>query len=47
MGKPVVSKPEEKTTESDEEGMTPLPPLPKKDDFADDAILDEDEDKKS
>lgn len=41
MGKPVVTKPED----ASEEGMTPLPPLPKKDDFADDAILDDEEDK--
>jgi hypothetical protein len=39
MGKPVVTKPEGDTGESS--GPVPLPPLPKKDDFADDAILDE------
>jgi hypothetical protein len=40
MGKPVVTR---KGSESDpsEENITPLPPLPKDDDFADDAILDE------
>ena len=38
MGKPVVTKPE--ASDSDE-GRTPLPPLPD-DDFADDAIIDED-----
>ncbi len=42
MGKPVVSKPSD--PDSKDEGMTELPPLPKKDDFADDAIID-DEDK--
>ena len=46
MGKPVVSKPNEKENPEDtEEGITPLPPLPKDDDFADDAILEDDEDK--
>ncbi len=44
MGKPVVTKRD--SEETDEEGLTPLPPLPK-DDIADDAILDEDEPKKS
>jgi len=37
MGKPIVTK----NDETPEEGMTELPPLPKKDDFADDAIIDE------
>ncbi len=41
MGKPVVVKDGETTPE--DEGMTPLPPLPKKDDIADDAILDDEE----
>jgi polyhydroxyalkanoate synthesis regulator phasin len=41
MGKPVVTKP----GDPKEEGLTPLPPLPKDDDFADDAILDEDDEK--
>jgi polyhydroxyalkanoate synthesis regulator phasin len=39
MGKPVVTKPEADAGEAS--GPVPLPPLPKKDDFADDAILDE------
>jgi polyhydroxyalkanoate synthesis regulator phasin len=44
MGKPVVTKKEgEETTE---EGMTELPPLPKKDDFADDAIIDDESNEK-
>jgi len=43
MGKPVITKKENPDTP--EEGMTPLPPLPK-DDIVDDAILDEDDDKK-
>ena len=42
MGKPVVTKRTE-DEEVPEEGMTPLPPLPKKDDIVDDAIIDEDE----
>jgi hypothetical protein len=42
MGKPVVTKKDDTT----EEGMTELPPLPKKDDFADDAIIDDEEDPK-
>ena len=46
MGKPVATNPEKKDEEIADEGMTPLPPLPKKDDFADDAIIDDD-DKKS
>ena len=41
MGKPVINKP----VDPNEEGLTPLPPLPKDDDFADDAILDEDDEK--
>ncbi|HSF89964.1 MAG TPA: hypothetical protein VLA46_11135, partial [Saprospiraceae bacterium] len=41
MGKPIITKKEE----TPEEGMTELPPLPKKDDFADDAILDDEGDK--
>ena len=43
MGKPVVTK-TSKDEPPPEEGMTPLPPLPKKDDIVDDAILDEDDD---
>lgn len=39
MGKPVVTK-KEKDEEVSEEGMTPLPPLPKED-TVDDAIIDE------
>ena len=46
MGKPVVSKPEKENPDTPEEGMTPLPPLPKDDSIVDDAILDEDDDKK-
>ena len=43
MGKPVVTRKTDDDVE-DAEGMTPLPPLPKEDDdFADDAILDDDE----
>ena len=45
MGKPVITKKEKGDETVDDEGMTPLPPLPKKDDFADDAILDEGDDK--
>jgi len=45
MGKPVITKSDKGTPETDAEGRTPLPPLPKDDDFADDAILDEGEDK--
>ncbi len=41
MGKPVITKKDE----TSEEGMTELPPLPKKDDFADDAIIDDEGDK--
>jgi hypothetical protein len=43
MGKPIVSKPTQEDNPEDlHEGETPLPPLPKNDDFADDAILDDD-----
>ena len=41
MGKPVVTK---KSEDPSEEGMTPLPPLPKDDDVVDDAIIDEGDD---
>jgi len=41
MGKPVVVKPEGESGDDEPGGTVPLPPLPKKDDFADDAILDE------
>lgn len=41
MGKPVVTRKPEGNEEDTEGGMTPLPPLPKKDDFADDAIIDD------
>ncbi|HZV69512.1 MAG TPA: hypothetical protein VFG10_08210 [Saprospiraceae bacterium] len=44
MGKPVVTKKNEEEPLS-EEGRTPLPPLPK-DDIIDDAILDDEDDKK-
>ena len=44
MGKPVVTK--KPGEETDEEGMTELPPLPKKDDFADDAIIDDESNEK-
>jgi len=43
MGKPVVVKKEDDVPE---EGMTPLPPLPKDDDTVDDAIIDEDDEPK-
>lgn len=42
MGKPIITKPEDVP----EDGMTPLPPLPENDDFADDAIIDDGDDKK-
>ena len=45
MGKPVISKPEKGADDTDAEGRTPLPPLPKEDDFADDAIIDDEGDK--
>ncbi len=41
MGKPIVTKTGKETEETTDEGLTPLPPLPKKDDI-DDAIIDED-----
>lgn len=41
MGKPIVVKPEGTGDAEEPGGTVPLPPLPKKDDFADDAILDE------
>ena len=44
MGKPVVIKPEGE--DKTDEGMTELPPLPEDDDFADDAILDDDKPEK-
>lgn len=44
MGKPVVVKPTDEEAPNDE-GMTPLPPLPKKDNTFDDAILDDGDDK--
>jgi hypothetical protein len=43
MGKPVITKTEKDDTTGSEEGMTPLPPLPKED--IDDAIIDEGDDK--
>lgn len=46
MGKPIVTKSEITEDKLDGEGEVPLPPLPKKDDFADDAIIDDGEDKK-
>ncbi len=44
MGKPVVTKPTKEDTPP-EDGMTPLPPLPKND-IVDDAILDDGDEKK-
>lgn len=46
MGKPIVTKSENPEENLDGDGEVPLPPLPKTDDFADDAILDEGDDKK-
>ncbi len=46
MGKPVVVKPTKDDPETTDEGMTPLPPLPKHDNTVDDAILDDGDEKK-
>jgi polyhydroxyalkanoate synthesis regulator phasin len=40
MGKPIVTQPGKDSLVPNEDGTTPLPPLPK-DDFADDAIIDD------
>ena len=45
MGKPVVTTPSKEDQTPPEEGMTPLPPLPKEDTI-DDAILDDGDDPK-